>query len=188
MFVRLRPAILIFVFSCAVFAQKFPDKIRGYKVYETKISVTNQSSSQRREKDSEAFARLDEPQLVETSLSGLTFEIAAEIEPLDYRGKVDFLTFHDFKVNGLSVEIDEYDKPFEIKKNQSVKLPSPVKIFIGSGQILKGAFAEWRDSKEDWAVTGTVFVFGHFKKWGLSVKRVVPVAVKVKIKNPLAKK
>jgi hypothetical protein len=175
-------------FISATQAQNLPDEIRGYKVHKAKISVTSKTgkTENKDEKDkSEASARLTEPELTDTSLTGLTFEISAEIDPLEYKGKIDFLTFKDFKVNGLSVEIEEYANSFELKKNRVTVLPQPIKIFLGSGQALKGALGEIRNSKEEWTVTGTVFVFGRFKKWGFEVKRVVPVEVNVKIKNPL---
>ena len=175
------------LFFLAAQAQDLPDEIRGYKVHNTKITVTNKIDLTERDdrNKSEAYARLTEPELIDTSLTGLTFEISAEIEPLEYKGKIDFLTFKDFKVNGLAVEIDEYTNSFEFKKNQTIRMPKPVKIFLGTGQALKGALGELRDSKEEWTVTGTVFVFGRFNKWGFNFKRVVPVPVNVKIKNPI---
>lgn len=173
------------LFFFSAFAQKFPDEIRGYKVHKAKISVTNNTDRKEEKDKSEARARMTDPELIDTSLTGLTFEVSAEIEPLEHQGKVDFLMFKDFKVNGLEVEIEEYTNSFELKKNQAVSLPRPVKIFLGTRQALKGALSELRDSKEEWTVTGTVFVFGRFKKWGFSAKRVVPVSVDVKIKNPL---
>lgn len=190
-----RNYILIFTFyllsfAFGLYAQDLPDEIRGYKVQKAKILVTNKTDNTNKNTDkdkSEAVARLTEPELVDTSLSGLTFEISAEIGPIDYKGKVDFLTFKDFKVNGLSVEIEEYTNSFEFKKNEAIKLPTPIKIFLGSGQALKGIFGEALNSKEEWTVTGTVFVFGRFKKYGFKVKRVVPVEVNVKIKNPARK-
>lgn len=182
---RLCGLILLFVFG--IFAQDLPDEIRGYKVHNAKISVTNKTEIKDENNKSEAFARLTEPELINTSLTGLTFEISAEIDPLDYKGKVDFLTFRDFKVNGLDVEIEEYRNSFEFNKNRAIALPKPVKIFLGARQALKGALNEMRDSKEEWTVTGTVFVFGRYKKWGFSAKRVVPVEVNVKVKNPLKK-
>jgi hypothetical protein len=180
-------------FISTVHAQDLPDEIRGYKVYKAKISVTNQADKTDRQDKSdkkdgyEAFARLTEPELINTSLTGLTFEISAEIDALEYKGKVDFLTFKDFKVNGLDVNIEEYTNSFEFKKNQVITLPKPIKIFLGSGQALKGILGEATDSKEEWTVTGKVFVFGRFKKYGFDFKRVVPVEVNVKIKNPVKK-
>ncbi|HEY8563742.1 MAG TPA: hypothetical protein VIL74_25410 [Pyrinomonadaceae bacterium] len=180
-----RLGVLMLLFAFAVGAQDLPDEIRGYKVHKAKISVTNKAAPSKERDDSEAYARLTEPELVETSLTGLTFEISAEIEPLDHRGKIDFLMFRNFKVNGLEVEIEEYAAAFELDKGRAIALPKPVKIFLGAGQALKGALGELRDSREEWTVTGTVFVFGRFKKWGFTAKRVVPVEVDVKIKNPL---
>lgn len=176
---------LVLIFAFGVFAQDLPNEIRGYKVHRAKISVTNKTVQTVDKDSSEAYARLTEPELIDTSLTGLTFEISAEIEPLEHKGKVDFLMFKNFKVNGLDVEIEEYTNSFEVKKNQPIQLPKPVKIFLGTRQALKGALGEMRESKEEWTVTGTVFVFGRFKKWGFSAKRVVPVEVNVKIKNPL---
>jgi hypothetical protein len=173
------------LFFFAVKAQDLPDEIRGYKVHNAKISVTNNSEQTNEREKAEARARLTDPELIETSLTGLTFEISAQIDPLEYKGKIDFLTFRNFKVNGLEVEIEEYTRSFEFKKNERINLPQPVKIFLGSRQALKGALGELRDSKEEWTVTGTVFVFGRFKKMGFNFKRVVPVEVNVKIKNPL---
>jgi hypothetical protein len=178
-------AFYLLPFIFLAHAQDLPDEIRGYKVYNAKISVTNQENKETDNDKSEAFARLTEPQLVDTSMTGLTFEISAEIDALDYAGKVDFLTFRDFKVNGLSVNVEEYTNSFEFKKNQIISLPKPVKIFLGTGQLLKGALGEAAGSKDEWTVTGKVFVFGHFKKSFFNFKRVVPVEVNVKIKNPV---
>ena len=184
----LRLGVLITLFAFGIFAQDLPDEIRGYKVYGAKVSVTNKTGQAAEKDKAEAMARLTEPELTETSLTGLTFEISAEIDPLDYKGKVDFLTFKDFKVNGLEVEIEEYTNSFEFKKNEVIKLPRPIKILIGTKQALKGALEEINDSKDEWTVTGRVFVFGRFKKLGFNFKRVVPVDVNVKIKNPLKEK
>jgi hypothetical protein len=178
------------IFAAALRAQDLPDEIRGYKVHKARITVTTSiNKTERDERDkSEAVARLGEPELTDTSLTGLTFEVPAEIDPLEYKGRIDFLTFRDFKINGLDVEIEEYRKSFEFKKNEVIKLPEPVKIFLGAGQALKGALNEATNSKDEWTVTGRVFVFGRFKKWGFDIKRVVPVEVNVKIKNPIKEK
>ncbi len=178
-------------FSTFSSAQDLPDKIRGYKVYKAKISVKNQNkrnskSAKSVEKDnSEAYVKVGEPELVDVSLTGVTLELSAEIDALEQSGTVDFLTFKDFRVNGLAVDIEEYRESFEFRKNEIITLPKPVKIFVGTRQTLRGAVNEMRDSKAEWTVTGTVFVFGHFKKSFLKFKRVVPVEVNIKIKNPL---
>jgi len=64
-------------------------------------------------------------------------------------------------------------------------LPKPIKIFLNTGQVLRGALSELKQSKEEWTVTGRVFAFGQFKKSFLKFKRVVPIEINLKIKNPL---
>lgn len=183
--------LLLLVFICGLFfsfaaTQDLPAEIRGYKVYKAKISVKNQISDAAKAKDeSEAFVKVGEPELIDVSLTGVTLELSAEIVAPAQSGTVDFLIFKDFRVNGLKVEIKEYKESFEFKKNQPIVLPKPIKLFIGTGQTLRGALMEFKDSKDEWAVTGTVFVFGRFKKSFLKFKRVVPVEVNIKIKNPL---
>lgn len=183
--------LLLSMFICGLYfsfaaAQDLPAEIRGYKVYKAKISVKNQISDTVKAKDeSEAFVKVGEPELVDVSLTGVTLELSAEIVAPAQSGTVDFLIFKDFRVNGLAVEVEEYKESFDFKKNQLIVLPKPVRIFVGSGQTLRGALMEFKDPKDEWTVTGTVFIFGRFKKSFLKFKRVVPVEVNLKIKNPL---
>ena len=164
-----------------------PNEIRGYKVYRAKISVKNENdkSPKSLESDTAALVKVGEPEVFDVSLTGVTFEISVDINSLDQNGTIDFLTFKDFRVNGLAVDVEEYRESFDIKKDRQIILPKPVKIFVGTGQTLRGALGEFRDSKDEWTVTGTVFVFGRFKKAFVKFKRVVPVQVNIKVKNPL---
>lgn len=180
-------ALVFFVISFAE-AQEYPKEIRGYKVEKAKIKVKNDdgNNDSKDDKDeSEAFVTLGEPTLANLGLTGITFDITARLSPLEQKGKVDFLSFRDFKVNGSSVTIEDYTESFSFEKNKPIDLPAPIKVFVGMGQTLMGGLGEVRDSKEEWEVTGTVFVFGKFKKFGFSFKRVVPVPINIKIKNPI---
>lgn len=180
--------LLIFIaaFSLAA-AQKLPDDIRGYKVYRAKISISSEATANPKsaEKNAEAIIKVGEPEVISISLTGVMLELAAEINSLDQSGTIDFLTFKDIRVNGLAVDVEEYRESFDIRKNELIILPKPVKIFVGTGQTLRGALGEFRDSKNEWTVTGTIFVFGRFKKSFIKFKRVVPVQVNIKVKNPL---
>ncbi len=181
------PQILTAILLCLVTAasQDLPGKIRGYKVYKTAVSIKTPGEKNPPESKFEAVVTIGEPELVDISLSGMTLEISAEINALEQSGKVDFLTFTDFRVNGLAVEVEEYKNPFEIKKNQPVVLPKPARIFIDMTRTLRGAVNELKNSKDEWQVTGRIFVFGKFKKFGLSFKRVIPVEINLRVKNPL---
>ena len=173
------------IFAQTIGAQNYPKEIRGYKVQQTKITVKNKTEKAGAKEDSEAFVTVSQPTVEEIFLTGVTLEVAAEISALEQSGKVDFMTFKDFRVNGLEVDIQEYGYSFSFEKNQPIALPKPVRIFVGTGQSLLGALNEVRGSKDEWDVTGTIFVFGKFKKWGFNFKRVVPVPINIKIKNPL---
>ncbi len=180
---------LALLFFAPADSQDLPKKIRGYKVYQTKISIKNQDEKSAPDKnlkdESETFVRIGEPQIKDVSLTGITLEISAEINSVEQTGTIDFLAFKDFRVNDLPIEIAEYKEPFDLKKNQSTVLPKPIEILVGAKQTLRGAVKEMRESKKEWTVTGRVFVFGHFKKSFLKFKRVVPVDINLKIKNPL---
>ena len=180
--------ILSLLFSSPVYSQNYPDKIRGYKVYQTKISIRTEVEKTSEKTDSEAIVKIGDPELTDISLTGITLEISAEIEGIEQNGKIDFVSFKDIKVNGLDVEIEEYKESFELKKNEKVILPKPVKAFISSGQTLRGAFKELKESKNEWTISGKIFVFGKFKKFGFNFKRVIPLDINFKIENPLKKK
>jgi hypothetical protein len=181
----LRVSFLFLAFSVFAQAQNLPDTIRGYKVYDAKISVKTEAQKSSAKDESEALVKVGEPELVEVGLAGITFELSAEIAALEQSGTVDFLSFHDFRVNGLAVEVEEYKESFSFQKNKPVILPKPARVFLGASQTLRGAIKEVKDSKDEWRVTGRVFVFGKFKKFGFAFKRVVPVDVDITIKNPL---
>ncbi len=179
---------LILLFSASVYSQDYPDKIRGYKVLQTKISVKTEREKSSEKTDAEAIVKIGEPELTDVSLTGITLEVFAEIEGVGQNGKIEFISFEDFKVNGLDVEIEEYKESFDLKKSETIILPKPIKIIIGTGQTLRGAYKELKDSKSEWTVSGRVFVFGKFKKYGFNFKRVVPIEINLKIENPVKKR
>lgn len=178
-------ACIVLFLTFSAFTQDLPDKIRGYKVFKAEIAVKNSAEKSAASDKSEAFVKIGEPVLTDVSLTGITFELSAELEAVAQNGTIDFLTFEDFRVNGLAVEVEEYKKSFSFKKNEPLVLPKPARIFLSTPQTLRGAYKEIKDSKDEWLVTGRVFVFGKFKKFGFSFKRVIPVEINLKIKNPL---
>ncbi len=164
-YLRLSAFVCCFFFLSLSFAnaQDYPKEIRGYKVQRIKISVKNQADKTGAKDKSEAFVKVGEPVLTNVSLTGITFELSAEIDSLQQSGTVDFLAFHDFRVNGLAVDLEEYKDSFEFRKNQNVILPKPIKIRLSTAQTLRGALSEIKESRDEWTVTGRVFVFGQFK-------------------------
>lgn len=181
-------SFLIFLLTLSAFSQELPDKIRGYKVHKDKISIQDEPDSSRKNKDLYVEVDLDNPELTDITALGLKLELGGEITVFGQSGTVDFISFKDFQVNGIKVEVEEYKETFEFKKNNPFKLEKPIEMFINTAQTLRSAWKEIKDSKKEWLVTGNIFVFGRFKKLGFSFKRVVPVEVKIKIPNPLKSK
>ena len=181
--------LVLLLFPTSNAQENLPDKIRGYKVHKANVSVkTYDQKPENPENDKntkEAFVLINEPELSSVGLTGITFKLTAEFETLDQSGKVHFMTFRDFRVNGIAVDIEEYKESFKFKKKKKIELPKPFEIFVSTPQTLFGAVRELGDSKEKWRVTGRVFVFGKFKKAGFKFKRVVPVDIDIEIDNPV---
>jgi hypothetical protein len=177
--------LAILLFLLPALAQELPKAIRGYKVHKISISVKTSSTKAPAKSGPEALVKIGDPVITDLSFTGITFEIPAEITAYDQSGRVDFLTFHDFKVDGMAVDVEEYRNPFSFRKNELVLLPKPARIFLGTGQIVKAAWKEIAETKKEWTITGRIFVFGKFKKLGFNFKRVIPVDINLTIKNPL---
>lgn len=154
--------------------QKWPSKIRGYKVYDAKIDLSR-----------DAALKLAAWRVAEIGFSGATIEVDAAMLSKKQGGEIEFVTFSDFKVNGIPVEIEEYKNPFTIKKGQWFALPKPAQVYVRMTNIPQAAFRELTEVRGEMVVAGTAFVFGKFKKFGFTFKRVVPIKIELTIPNPL---
>lgn len=179
-------SMILLLLAFATSAQDLPDKIRGYKVYKAKINVTTAVNAENNSSDDASVVKIGGPRVVDVGLTGATFETDAELGVIPESGRIDFLTFRDFRINGVAVEFDEYTHSFDVKKGVAIKLPKPVRGFVSNVNIAKAVYKEMIESKPVWNVTGTVFVFGKFRKYGFKFKRVVPVKIELIVKNPLA--
>jgi hypothetical protein len=168
-----------------VAAQDLPEKIRGYKVYQTKVNIVTSTEKAPNGPAANAFVRMGEPKLVDVGLYGATIAVAAEVASGGQNGRIEFLMFRDFRIGGIPVEIEEYNEPFTFKKSEMVSLPKPVRVSISVFSVPKAVYQEWTNHRDELEVTGTVFVFGKFKKFGFEFKRVIPVKIDMTIKNPL---
>lgn len=183
-------AAFLLIFAFAAFAQSrtdipLPKKIRGYKVHNEiiKIDLPDADAGSR-----DALVVLDAPVLKDISLSGLIISLNAEITPLEQSGSIDRISFYDLKVNGISVSAADLEDSFTFKKNEPFRLPKPAEIDLSATGILQGAWKETREKKEKWLVTGRIFVFGKFRRYGFNFKRVVPIDISIEIVNPLFSK
>lgn len=177
-------AIVVCVLLIAAPAQELPKKIRGYKVHNAKIDVDSGGSSTR-SPGVDGAVSVGSPTLVDIGFSGVTLDVGGSFTAIDQSGSIDFLTFNDLRVNGISVAADEYRHSFSFNKNEAVRLPSPIRVKISTLDLAKAAYSEYVSSKENWNVTGTVFAFGRFRKFGMSFKCVVPIKISLLIPNPI---
>ena len=187
---RLFFAIIFTISSAAVFhAQELPNKMRGYKIYRADILISEKSKGAASgENNLRVEFDFDEPNIADISLSGITLSLGGALTVFGQSGKVDFITFEDFTVNKIPVKIAEYKDSFEFAKGEAFQLKKPVEIFVNSSQTLRGIVSEKRESKEKWQVSGKVFIFGQFRKFGFHFKRVIPVTVDMEIENPIRRK
>ena len=165
------------------YAQELPSSIRGYKVHRVKVHV--RSGGEQKGGEKEATVKIGQPRIIDIGLEGLTLEATAEISGLDQDGQVDSLTFNDVIVNGIPLRIEDYEQPFKLKKAVPVLLPVPVRGTVSSLNVAKAAYKEATASRDIWQVSGTVLVFGRFRKMGITFKRVIPVPIDLTIPNPL---
>jgi hypothetical protein len=172
-------------------ARAFPKEIRGYKVERAKVEIRkpkdNQSQAQATSgaTDADALIQFGEPRIARMTPLGITMEVPVTVAAVKQGGRVDFLSFEDMVVNGTPVTIEDYMRPFELPNKSPVLLPEPVRVFISTQSALLGALGEWNSTKESWPVTGRVYVFGRFKKFLFSFKRVVPIELSLTLPNPL---
>ena len=182
------------------FPHSYPKEIRGYKIERTAIEIkktdsqirnsnSNSQTETRNVSDSEvdALIQFGQPQLARVTPLGITFKVPIVVAPVTQKGRVDFLMFEDMSVNGASVQIDEYHRPFDLPNKKPATLREPLSFYIYLPRAVLAAIGEWSESKPTWPVTGRVYVFGKFKKGLFSFKRCVPVELDLTMRNPLRK-
>jgi hypothetical protein len=179
------------IFSTSSFAQDannvpLPKKIRGYKVHNEIIKINLPDNGNAVAK--RAIVELDDPVLKDVSFSGVIFSIDAEITSLEQSGSIDRVSFYDLKVNGIPVSVKDIEEKFTFKEDEPFRLPKPAEIELSASSIVQAGWKEIREKKEKWLITGRIFVFGKFRRYGFNFKRAVPVDVSIEIDNPLFSK
>ena len=170
----------------AVTQREYPKEIRGYKLERVNIE-TKDSNKKDDAVSSEPVITFGDAHVVSVSPLGVTIEIPMVVRVVKAKGRVDFLTFYDMTINGRPVEVDDYNDSFDMPNDHPLTLRRPLTVFVGTTSVLSGAVEDFRQPKETWPVTGVVYVFGQFKKWIFKGKRVVPVELDLRMRNPLRK-
>ena len=172
--------------------REYPKEIRGYKLARAKVEIKKDASAKKNSSDdatdADALIQFGEARVVSTTPLGLTLEVPVTVAAVKQGGHVDFLTFEDMVVNGMPVTIEDYMHPFDLPNKAAVSLPQPVRLFISTPRALAGALNDWSNPQATWPVTGRVYVFGNYKKFIFTAKRVVPVELSLTLPNPLRNK
>lgn len=176
--------------SASTQPRAYPKEIRGYKLARAKVEIkrsagATKGSDEQAATDADALIQFGEARVVSTTPLGLTLEVPVTVAAVKQGGRVDFLTFEDMVVNGMPVTIEDYMHSFELPNKEAVSLPQPVRLFISSPRAIVGAINDWSNPQATWPVTGRVYVFGRFKKFIFTAKRVVPVELNLTLPNPL---
>jgi hypothetical protein len=173
-------------------ARAYPKEIRGYKVERARVEIKRSKDEKGQVAvaggEPDALIQFGEPRIAGMTPLGITMEVPVTVAAVKQGGHVDFLSFEDMMVNGTPVTIEDYMRSFDLPNKSAVLLPMPVRVFISTPRALLGALGEWNSTKDVWPVTGRVYVFGRFKKFLFSFKRVVPVELSLTLPNPLKNK
>jgi hypothetical protein len=167
--------------------REYPKEIRGYKLERVTIEPKQQDKggAGSGSGSNDAIITFGEARVVNVSPLGVTLEIPIVVAPVKRKGRIDFLSFYDMTINGTRVEVDDYNESFDLPTEQALTLRRPITIFVATPNALVGAVQDLARPKETWPVTGVVYVFGEFKKWIFTGKRVVPVELDLQMRNPL---
>lgn len=166
-------------------AGTYPKEIRGYKVERAEVELKKPRAESEGGAQGPSLITLGEPKVTSISPLGIYLEVPVTVAAVKQGGRVDFLTFEDMMVNGTPVTVNEYRHSFELPNDRPVTLPDPVTLYVSTPRALFGALGEWSRPKDVWPVTGRVYVFGRFKKFFFTFKRVVPVELALSFRNPL---
>lgn len=174
----------------------YPKEIRGYKIERAAVEMKSSSADKSRNEtsgndsrdsasDVDQLITFSAPELVRATPLGITFDVPVVVAPVKQSGHVHFLLFEDVRVNGHSVEVNEYGHKFDLPNKTALTLRDPLRLYIYTPSAVLAAADEWSNSKESWPVTGRVYVCGKFKKSIFSFKRCVPVELNLSMRNPL---
>jgi hypothetical protein len=183
MLIRSLSAVLFIVCAAGcIFGQALPKAIRGYKLYDPRAvrSVSNGNPSPTGPK-----VMIESLTFDSIGLTGISLSATAVLTDVAVSGAVDFITFRDIRVNGMPVGIVEYRQGFKVTDGGRTALPVPLELLVPIRTVAKAANNELIEARSKWSVTGTALVFGRFRRFGFTFKRVVPVHIDIRIDNPL---
>ena len=174
--------------SLSAQSMTYPKEIRGYKVERAAVELKEAKQKNQQPGFAPQLIQFGDPRVAGVTPLGIKLEIPVVVSPVKQKGRVDFLVFEKMKVNGTSVEIDEYHRAFDLPNNKPLTLKEPLRFYVYLPNAILAAIDELSSSVKEWPITGVVYVFGRFNKSVFRFKRVIPVEINLTTPNPLHKK
>lgn len=178
----IRVVPLVLLLSYITGSQSLPDNVLGYKSDSRTLTVNQGRPSKGSSAD--IYLVLSEPK-IEPGILSTSVEIGGEFTASKQAGTVDRLIFRDIRVNGVPIEVEDYTQGFRFRKGRPTVFPAPARGNIKPLGMARSAYLELTDHRSAWNITGTALVFGRFKKFGFTFKRVVAVELDLTVPNPL---
>jgi hypothetical protein len=163
----------------------YPKEIRGYKLERAAVELKETKQKNDQQNTAPQLIQFGSPRVAGVTPLGITLEISVVVSPVKQKGRVDFLVFEKMKVNGTSVEIDEYHRAFDLPNKKPLTLKEPLRFYVYLPNAILGAIDGLNSSAKQWPITGVVYVFGRFNKSIFRFKRVIPVEINLTTPNPL---
>ncbi|HQZ82510.1 MAG TPA: hypothetical protein PLR83_04765 [Pyrinomonadaceae bacterium] len=176
------PALIFLLLAAfAVTGQKYPDRIDGYKVHNKPVEInSNDTKDEKRDFD----LRFEDPTFTGASITAIKFELQASVRA-ERAGTIEKIRFERLTVNGIPVEVNEFTAAFDLVANEMIELPERFSASVSSLRAANAVWLELTDPKKEWRVMGTAFVFGRFKRFGMTFRRAIPVEFDLSVKNPI---
>lgn len=131
------------------------------------------------------------------NLERLALNLSLSVRPVDRAATIRRIHFQNFKVNGMPVQIEPYEKEFKVSKKEVVDLPVPLKCAIVFADLESVRPLQEIVNRDSLRITGQTFIevkLNVLEKVALRAKRVVlpvPVDEEVPLEmfsgNPLLK-
>ncbi len=176
------PALIFLLLAAfAVTGQKYPDRIDGYKVHKKPVVIrSNDQKADKRDFD----LQFEDPAFAGASITAVKFELQANVRS-EHSAKIEKIRFENLTVNGISVEVNEFNAGFTLISDEMLRLPERFKASVSSLRAAKAVWLELTDPKKEWRVKGTAYIFGRFKRFGMTFRRAIPVEFDLLVKNPI---
>ena len=182
--------LILLVWPTLLHAQSmaYPNEIRGYRLERAAVELKETKQKNGQQNTATQLIQFGSPRVASVTPLGISLEIPVVVAPVKQKGRVDFLVFEKMKVNGTSVEIDEYHRAFDLPNKKPLTLKEPLRFYVYLPSAIMVAIDELSSSTKEWPITGVVYVFGRFNKSIFRFKRVIPVEINFTTPNPLREK